>query len=337
MYRPIYMKSVLRKIILLAICMVVCLLCAWVVYRNFIHSEKEIRMQIERLFNECLRSDKDARELETPFFYFFTLFPDNEKSGFITIQSEDSTIYIKKPDEIEKMNSEEKKYVLSQLYLLDRNPIRVCSLDSLFCNELSQNNIPAKIAIVYEAKGEKYCSTVDTSFYKSAWKLKEVVIGFQRDIVLQVYAKLPASYIIAQSLPVYTLVLLILVLSVVGGILFLRGNKKIAVLLAPKVQRDGILLRSDVLYDKENGVLVYADQEITLTNYKLELFNLLLENNGQYVASDILQSAVWPDGLSTKDALMQTVKRLRMDLKEIPFLKVENLRGNGYRLLIEPV
>ncbi|WP_160034638.1 winged helix-turn-helix domain-containing protein [Parabacteroides chinchillae] len=235
------------------------------------------------------------------------------------------------------MNSEEKKYVLSQLYLLDRNPIRVSSLDSLLCNELSQNNIPAKIAIVYEAKGEKYCSAVDTSFYKSAWKLKEVVIGFQRDIVLQVYAKLPVSYIIAQSLPVYTLVLLILVLSVVGGILFLRGNKKIAVLLAPKVQRDGILLRSDVLYDKENGVLVYADQEITLTNYKLELFNLLLENNGQYVASDILQSAVWPDGLSTKDALMQTVKRLRMDLKEIPFLKVENLRGNGYRLFIEPV
>ncbi|RHJ93010.1 winged helix-turn-helix domain-containing protein [Parabacteroides bouchesdurhonensis] len=328
------MKFIHREyIILLAVALIISAFCIWGVCESYTHAQIEVKEQLQNLFEECLHKDKDARENQTPFFYSIGPAQENKAPDDVVIEYGDTMIVRKKTAEMQNFSSEDKKYFISQLFLMRTNPIKVAVLDSFFCNTLHQNKIPAKTAVVYEEMGVKHCSSSDSAFYASAWKLKEVVFGFDREIVLSGYVKIPITYIIAHSLPVYVLVFLVFITGI-SWIIFWRKRKRISYLSVPKVPREGVLLREDLLYDEANGVFVYKDQEIVLTGYKQELFNLLLKNNGQFIPTDTLKDSVWPDGLASKDALMQTVKRLRTDLKDIPFLQIENLRGNGYRLLI---
>ena len=70
-----------------------------------------------------------------------------------------------------------------------------------------------------------------------------------------------------------------------------------------------------------------------MTTYKLKLFTLLLNEIGHFIPFDIIKDTVWADGMSTKDALVQDIRRLRNELEPFPELRIENARDKGYRLL----
>ena len=73
--------------------------------------------------------------------------------------------------------------------------------------------------------------------------------------------------------------------------------------------------------------------KVSLENYKLKLFVLLLNSPEHFQTSEDIKKIVWGKTGATNDTLNTTIKRLRADLKPIPDLKIVHGNG-GYRLEI---
>ena len=82
----------------------------------------------------------------------------------------------------------------------------------------------------------------------------------------------------------------------------------------------------------QDDVLRTGSQLVPLTPVEARLVELLLENVGQLVPRDTLETWLWPDGLPPDGrALDNRVKRLRHRLGGVP-MHIHTVRGRGFLL-----
>lgn len=298
------------------------------------HTQQEYKGLLRALFDKAIHLDKDRRDIY-PSFSFIDDSEDIKEDTVITLQTADREVKLQKSDSYQKLALSDRRYIIDQLALADLNPIHPPTLNSLYDSLLHQAHIPARTAIIYEYDGKKIYSSPDSAFYKSSYELEPVFIGIheKNGFTLQAFIKLSRWYIGVQLFRNYKITgLIITVILFLLFCLIHLHKKEETISPIPEVTRDLIELDENLFFDLTHGTLIYQGNTLLLTGYKLKLFILLLEHRGNYLNSDFIKETLWPEGSTTKDALAQTVRRLRMDLEIIPVLHIVSGRNKGYCL-----
>lgn len=289
--------------------------------------------EICSLCDGVMRQDKEYRLRETDI---------SSSSGYKSSEEDTSTVLyfeehvekVAKNDKSDDLGSEEKQYRVDQSFLLMENPIDVVVLDSLFNLALQQGGmINVHAALAYTANDDQTVySNPDLTFYKSACALPPITTGVKDEIVLQAYVKMPFYCVINRSKGHFIIVGVIFCL-LLGLLIATRYSKKFATLVCEE-SRKLIKIKENILFDEGKGILYYnVDIKVSLENYKLKLFVLLLNSPEHFQTSEDIKKIVWGKTGATNDTLNTTIKRLRADLKPIPDLKIVHGNG-GYRLEI---
>lgn len=315
-------------------CLSLCMLML-LIYFGYIFRErrKSVLSDIRSLCNEVIHQDKENRLLETGSQSF---------SGYRSLASDSSTISysgaqvekVAKNTNSSDLITEEKQYRVDQSFLLMENPIDVVVLDSLFNLALQQGGmINVHAALAYTANDDQTVySNPDLTFYKSACALPPITTGVKNEIVLQAYVEIPFYCVINRSKGHFIIVGVIFCL-LLGLLIATRYSKKFATPVCEE-PRKLIKIKDNILFDEGKGILYYnVDIKVSLENYKLKLFILLLNSPGHFQTSEDIKKIVWGKTGATNDTLNTTIKRLRADLKPIPDLKIVHENG-GYRLEI---
>lgn len=329
------MKSTKSIFTALAGLVVISLFCFNIIYGSYSKHKTDSIQKIEKIFALTIREDKARRQNEQAISYHHFKEPEQNNDS-ILIESEKGSIKIRKENSLGHLPEDEKMYIHFQMYLSLRNPIRATTLDSLFNRNLQDEHIPALTAVTYTIDGKTEYSHADSSFYTPDHALEEVVIGVNREIVLQAYAKIPIYYLIKQSLPLYTTIILVwigIVALFVWWTCF-KKTKNLTIVPIPEVTQILMKITNDLSFDEEHGILIYKDTTVVLKNKGLSVFSLLLKNRGYYIASEEILQTCWPEGSVTKDALTTTIKRLKQDIEPIPELTIESARSKGYKLIM---
>ena len=118
----------------------------------------------------------------------------------------------------------------------------------------------------------------------------------------------------------------ILLLSL--GIFRYRKNKRTK-------QNEKIELGS-YLYDPKNMTLTLVNSTIELTSKESDLLNLLYESVNETVEKETILNRVWGDeGDYIGRTLDVFISKLRKKLEDDPKIQIKNIRGVGYKLIIE--
>lgn len=91
-------------------------------------------------------------------------------------------------------------------------------------------------------------------------------------------------------------------------------------------------IAKDLIYDKQNGTLIYqSENAITLNKKEKILMDLLVDNKNRVISYSEIENYVWRDydEVMTSMALRTIVKNLR---RKSPMNFLENISGQGYRL-----
>lgn len=298
----------------------------------------------ESLFSQAIEMDMEKREKELGSAYRFIYVPGEEDS-IAQVETADTSLFVPKKKNYQDESGVAKMTDIIQLYLLEENPICVNKLDSLYRVLLKEHAIAAQTALRYATKEKTNYSCTDSSFYASAYKLEERKIGINKEIILQPFLQFRNGYLIARSADMYLLIGCFwgIAVGLLSWYVFSRKKQTAALSFsepspsaasAAHVPEPYVKIGDELKFDSNTGILIYNGQEYMLINYKLKLFVLFWENPGRFWSSEELQHTLWPDGLCTKDALSQTVRRLRKEIQDISPLVIENVRGKGYRLVI---
>ena len=88
-------------------------------------------------------------------------------------------------------------------------------------------------------------------------------------------------------------------------------------------------------FDRRNGELRFEDQKIKLTGKEADLLHVLYQEANETVERDIILNRVWGDeGDYVGRTLDVFISKLRKKLEFDPALKIENIRGVGYKLVV---
>lgn len=159
----------------------------------------------ESIFNQAVENDMDRREKELGNTYRFVYIPGEEDRA-AKVETADTSFFLPKGDIYQHKSRQAKNSDIIQLYLLEENPIRVNKLDSLYRVLLEENDIFAQTALVYITEEETIYSCVDSSFYTSAYKMKEREIGINGEIILRPFVQFKSGCLIAGSPDMYLLI-----------------------------------------------------------------------------------------------------------------------------------
>jgi len=92
----------------------------------------------------------------------------------------------------------------------------------------------------------------------------------------------------------------------------------------------------DYLYDPKKMVLIRKEKTIELTSKESELLNLLYESANKTIERDVILNKVWGDeGDYVGRTLDVYVSKLRKKLDNDSSIELKNIRGIGYKLIIE--
>ena len=124
--------------------------------------------------------------------------------------------------------------------------------------------------------------------------------------------------------------LLIGIVSLVFGIsLFKRKKTKLHL-------SKGKIKLGDYLYDPKRMLLIRQEKTIELTSKENELLSLLNEFANETVTKEIILKKVWGDeGDYVGRTLDVYVSKLRKKLENDSSIEIKNIRGIGYKLIIE--
>lgn len=311
----------------------------------FLYGRKQTYTQIETnmltLFEESIRLDYEKRNVFPIFTYTEDSVSTEGNDSIMVLQSEEGKTLIKKAECYRKKSQTERAYIVIQLFLAEMNPIHPQALDSLYNSLLQEEHIPAQTAISYEYEGQISYSSQHSSFYATAYALPNVFIGVNEEygLTLQAFVKVPGWYVGKVFIQKYgyTIGISSLILLGLFYLWYAFYKKRNNILPLPPTPQDLKQLTEGLLFDEMHGILIYEEKKIALTNYKLKLFDLLLQHKGFYLTSDFIRQTLWPEGTSSKEALTQTVKRLRAELEPIPVISIQSARNKGYCLTLIPL
>lgn len=315
-------------------CLLLCMITLLVYSMYIFHRERQVILSdICNLCDEIIHLDKEYRLKETGIL---------SSSGYSSSESDSSTV-LYSGGQVEKIvkniNSldlitEEKQYRVDQSFLLMENPIDVVVLDSLFNLTLQQGGmVNVHAALTYTANDDQTVySNPDLAFYESACALPPIATGVKDEIVLQAYVELPFYYVISRSKG-HFIIIGIIFCFLLGLLIAIKYSKKFVTPVCEE-SRTLIKIKENILFDAEKGILYFnTDIQVSLANYRLKLFVLLLDSPERFQTSEEIKKIVWGKIGATNDVLNTTIRRLRKDLENIPDLKIVFENG-GYRLNI---
>lgn len=314
---------------------VLCLLSTYVSYQK---ERSYLLENAEVAFREAVQKDTDRRVKELGDDYYFSFSGAHAfERDTITVETEDTIIYLKNNSELaRKMSMKEKSSFGHQLYLyFENHPIQVDLLDSMFQVALAERNISARTIVYYSLdfleKRTEY-SVSDTTLYSSYIPLKEITFGSTRAFVLQAFVRISPLFILRRIwLPDAIWIAGIVALGIAGMMVWRRRSAAEA--SPERVLPDGVqCVAGDVFFDDRHGVVYDKEHRVELVGFRLRLFRILLANQGEFVETALLKATLWADSPASKDALTSTVRRLKEDLSPIVGVVVESARGRGYRL-----
>lgn len=102
-----------------------------------------------------------------------------------------------------------------------------------------------------------------------------------------------------------------------------------------KLYNSGSLLLGSIQFDTKNMLLVVGDQTVELTSKESDLLHILYKHANETVERDTLLHKVWGDGGGYVGRTLDVfVSKLRKKLEADPKIKLVNVRGVGYKLIL---
>lgn len=239
------------------------------------------------------------------------------------------------------MSEDEKFRCILQTILRYENPVNTNALDSIYQTRLKDRNIFISTAVCYTDKvlDKVYKSSNDTSFYKKAYLLPSVVTGIEKEIVLQAFADVTFFSVVRNSTALFFVWCFICITFLFSTVSFLYKNPKQIV----AINGEGLLMKKetevqimdDLILDTELRVLKYGKLTKRLTDQSVLLLKLFLSHHDHFLSNDDIRNHLWGTIEFSDSRRNQSIKRLRDALGEIPVLHIENIRGMGFRLIID--
>jgi hypothetical protein len=119
---------------------------------------------------------------------------------------------------------------------------------------------------------------------------------------------------------------LIILFSV--GLVIFYNKKKSPVM-------DGLIKLGKYRFDKRNALLILEEQRTELTGKEADLLQLLYSYANTLVKREVILNEIWEDeGSYVGRTLDVFISKLRAKLQADPTIKIVNIRGVGYKLVI---
>lgn len=324
-----------------------------------------LRSKVTEIWKQTLWDDcvNRMREVDVKKMHGFS----PVMSSDIKIETESQTLHIKK-DSAESLTTQEKDFLADQYYLSLKNPVKIETLDSLFRIKLKENGFAFKTAVsLYDNEtGKKvFYGQEDVKvlhdYLKLTYKvdIRDVILleGYVKDNWLENILWGKVFYILLSIIVFGALVLLVLEkkklkylnqsvpenellgeIPLTLPVEFVRQDLELPtepVLVEEHIQPELNLQPTAIVIflDEDKHILVYEDKVISLAQKVFGLFNQLSKGRDYFQSYDYLLQTLWSDDENAdKKHLEQLVIRLRKDLKDIPWLSIDAIRGSGYQI-----
>ena len=324
----------------------------------FSHIKNEQILRATYLFNHAIDREK---VLMQPDFISFPKSTIGISSDVNIVETEKGKIVYQKNKKSDTLDLAHKREWMFQVVLTLKNPNRVFTLDSLFQEELKKEGVIAQTAVSF-FQGGKYIDCSNKLLRQTGTALEPVVFGTDydpRQIKLQAYVLFPYSFIFSKM---YLLgaVILLWSISVIATCIWYRHQKikdrlstvcsEIPLLVEVlENTSEWVEIASGVIFNKVSGNLRNKNKEVSLKKNRLRAFSCLLEATDLTVSYSVFCREVLGRPLcedesvevnkvlnrSIKKSMTQTIQRLREDLRDFPEFSIENIMGEGYRLIIK--
>jgi DNA-binding winged helix-turn-helix (wHTH) protein len=97
----------------------------------------------------------------------------------------------------------------------------------------------------------------------------------------------------------------------------------------------GKIVLGEFLFDPKNSALIFSDKRVELTGKESDLLHYLYKNANQTIQREALLKEVWGDeGAYVGRTLDVFVSKLRKKLESNVKIKLVNVRGVGYKLIL---
>ena len=129
---------------------------------------------------------------------------------------------------------------------------------------------------------------------------------------------------------IWPFILIGIVILFLIGFLILKKRK------APVPNKVGHIHVGIYQFNQNTGLLLLNDEKIQLTNKESDLLNLLFQHKNATVEREVILNAVWGDeGDYVGRTLDVFISKLRKKLEADEKVKISNVRGVGYKLILE--
>ena len=345
-----------RPIIILLVMLILTVLVVFLSCRYVTQVKNGQILKNVYLFNLATDKEKELTQSEFVSFSESNVSP----SSSVIIETEKGKAIYKRDEKTDSLTLSHRREWNYQMYLAFKNPNRAFTLDSLFQEELKNENIVAQTAVSF-FQGDSLVSCSNESLCQAGIALDPLVFGAEHDprqIKLQAYVLFPCSYLISQLPLIWGLILLWLVPVIFMYIWQRHKRVEYKVVVNPvtpipaMISSDAsewIEIAPDVFFNKKTRGLKDRDHEVCLTRNQSLAFTCFLEAPDHTVSYHVFCKEVLGRPLnedkSTEEnkklnqairkSMAQTIQRMRKDLKDFPGLSIENTSGLCYRLNIK--
>lgn len=301
-----------------------------------VDADASVLKDVSFFFKEATLQDYNVRLKNTNLhvFLYYSVEQDWPREQ-ITVATKQGERTLTNIDSIRALSMEQKIRILGETNILRENPVNPDSLNACIQRILHDRNISVSTGIRYtEVENDNtFYSGTDTLFFATAHPMEEYRTGLFNEIAVQMYVKIPFSTRVKR-------VDLNLVIPVIGWLSFLILYIVCVNLFLQraKIRKEKtVLSRSDprklIRIDKAKNLLSYNDQTIELPPNLTQLVVLFLDKPDYFLTQKEIIDELWKGVDVSQNRISQTMSRLRTALEPIPELRIENVRGVGFRIV----
>lgn len=302
---------------------------------------KNLQALIQQTFNQVIEEDLEKRFSESGASFTALAQPNtNRTKGLSIIIDIDGKRFVAEETPLNELFFKKLRQ-FQQTVLVDSKPINIVVLNTMFREQLSKKNIPARTTVILnEGKAqERASSSTDSYVYGSSVKAGPINIDLYKDIRVTGYALVPWWYLAWQILPqTSSSLLLSAVLISFALCLFLRmkaNSKKNSSTPPSESDTSNESYRLGQLsINKTTKSLLAGTMPVRVSERDYRLLLLFLSSPYHYLSRESIVQQFWSEKEDCTDRINTSISRLRKILKEAdPDLKIITEKKAGYRLI----